>query len=153
MKQAVLIGCQLLTSKIISRPLVAASRDKRKQKRKRKREESDAVVPRDDNLDTLALPITTLEDIPDVSEEVDAPVDFVIRDCNNDKPVEGCADIGPKSVHTDMTIKDISSIEHAMNDLSSRLWKMQIEASRLSKVGTKEWVNKDDKVLFYPGLP
>ena len=70
-----------------------------------------------------------------------------------DKPVETCADLGPNSVQTDMTMKDISSTEHEMNDLSSQLWKMRIEAARLSKVGTKEWFNKDDKVLFYTGLP
>ena len=63
LKQSVVIGCQLnlgygLAEKNISWSLVAASRDKRRQNRKRKREESDAVVPQDANLDTLALPTT-----------------------------------------------------------------------------------------------
>ena len=50
-------------------------------------------------------------------------------------------------------MKDLSSLEDSVNGLASQLCKLRLEVN-LSAVGVKEWYDdKDDKVLFYTGLP
>lgn len=128
------------------RSLAAASRDERRKDRKRKLEDSfEQVVPTASSSSSLSSnenqPITNI--IVDFEISAATTSDHVPVNCNTSSTF----------VQTDMKMKDLSSLEDSVNGLASQLCKLRLEVN-LSAVGVKEWYDdKDDKVLFYTGLP
>ena len=63
------------------------------------------------------------------------------------------SNMSDSNVQTDVTHSSISAMEDDLQHLNSTLYQLREENEKL-KIGTREWFEgKDEKVLFYMGLP
>ena len=63
------------------------------------------------------------------------------------------SNMSDSNVQTDVTHSSISAMEDDLQHLNSTLYQLREENEKL-KIGTREWFEgKDEKVLFYTGLP
>ena len=131
-----------------SHSLAATDRLQRRQDRKRKLDVvylNPAPVNQTSFIDidntTLSTSSHQTQIVPSCSSVEADEIDFSVHDNRN------------KEIQTEMTSSDINLLEEEINNLSSKIYELKIDAKKIT-IGTKEWFEEnDEKVNFYTRLP